>query len=130
MLKPAVRPRAGKPSRRSSHNVPTRSHVVAVNEYRFRDPSARDDSDGVRPTRADLFDLKGCQTELVETERRDQFYRIDERSSDDNRQRQRIFAGNKIPDRLPALPSSLQSRTRAGSQHVEKQIGRWPGNPA
>src|SRR6185369_2293405 len=105
MSKPAFHLRAGKPSRRSSHNVPTRSHVVAVNEYPFRDPSARDDGDGVRPTRADLFDLQGCQTELVETERRDQFYRIDEQSSDDNRQRQRIFAGSKIPDRSLALPS-------------------------
>src|SRR6185295_4253039 len=105
MLKPAVRQRAGKPSRRSIRNVPTKSHAVPVNEYRFRDPSTRDDGGGVQPTRVDLFDLKGCQPELVKTERRGLSYRIDEQSSDDNRPRRRIFAGNKIPDRRPALPN-------------------------
>src|SRR3954451_17687789 len=105
MLKPVVRQRADKPSRRSSRSVPTKIHAVPVNEYRLRDPSVRDDSDDAQPTRVDLFDVKGCQTELVKTERRDRSYRIDERSSDDNRQRRRISGGNKNRDRWLALPN-------------------------
>src|SRR5678816_3056415 len=98
MLKPAFRQRAGRPLRRSIRNVPTKSRAVAANEYHLRDPRVRDDSDDAQPTRVDLFDAKGCQTELVKTERRDWSYKSDEQNSDGNRQRRRIFAGSKIPD--------------------------------
>src|ERR1041384_6705049 len=130
MLKPAVRRRGDRPLKRSNRNVPTKIHAVLANEYRLRDPSVRDDSDDARPTRAGLFDLRDWQVERAKTERRDQSYKIDERSSDDNRQRRRRFAGNKIPDRRPARPNLLRSIKPTGSRHAEKQIARWPGNRA
>lgn len=98
MLTPSVRLRAGKPLRRSIRNVPTKSHAVQVNECRLRDPSVRDDSDGVQPTRVDLFDVRGSQTERAKTETHDRSYTSDERSSDGSRQKQQIFADNKKPD--------------------------------
>src|SRR6185503_21205878 len=98
MSTPAVRRRADTPLKRSIRSGPTRSHAVEANEYHLRDPSVRDDNDGVRPTIADLFDVKGCQAERAKTERLVRSYTSDERSSDDNRQKWQICGDSKNPD--------------------------------
>lgn len=126
---PAVRRPAGTPLRRSIRSVPTRSHAGEANEYRLRDPNVRDDSDGVRPTTEDLFDVKGCQPERVKTERRGRSYTSDERSSDGNPQRWQRFAGNKTRDKLRALSNLPPSRTPTSSRHGGRRIAPPRGNP-